>query len=237
VHVPTPGRITLGETTASELGVTSGDSVTLAGRTLVVDHVMADESYAHRQVAWASIEDWRKFLVDTHQPSSWATVLLIKGSPDIGALDSAEHTHTTSKWQSTLALEAFKSEVGSLGLMIAMLVVIAVLVIGIFFLVWSMQRQRDVAVLKAMGADTGWLARDALGQALLVLLLGTLIGIAATLGLEALASTTPIPFEMNPLSMLVPPIGMVLAGLLGALASLRQITRVDPNQALAAAAA
>ncbi|RRD34942.1 ABC transporter permease, partial [Leucobacter sp. OH2974_COT-288] len=60
---------------------------------------------------------------------------------------------------SLLALESFKSEIGSLGMMIGMLVVIATLVIGVFFLVWSMQRQRDIAVLKALGAKTSWLVR------------------------------------------------------------------------------
>ena len=43
--------------------------------------------------------------------------------------------------------KTFKSEVGSLGLMIAMLFGVSALVVGAFFTVWTMQRSGDVAVL------------------------------------------------------------------------------------------
>ncbi len=41
---------------------------------------------------------------------------------------------------------------------------ISALVIGTFFTVWTIQRNGDVAVLKAPGASTPNLLKDALGQ-------------------------------------------------------------------------
>jgi hypothetical protein len=56
--------------------------------------------------------------------------------------------------QSLTALGSFRSEIGSLLLlMVAMLFGISALVVGAFFTVWSIQRQLDVAVLKALGAS------------------------------------------------------------------------------------
>lgn len=236
-NVPSaPGTIVLGADTAKDLGVSAGDTLSLAGRSLMVADVVDPQAYSHQQLAWVQLDTFHDFLADTHRPEVYANVALVDGAPaDVAALDAATGTTTEPFLQSLLALEAFKSEIGSLGLMIGMLVAIAVLVIGVFFLVWSMQRQRDIAVLKALGASDGWLRRDALGQAVLVLVLGSGLGIGATLALGAAAGTA-VPFTLSWVTMALPAIGMVLAGLVGALVSLRQITRVDPLVALAAAA-
>lgn len=231
--------IVLGEKTAQELGVREGDSLILAGRELRVSNVIDDQFYSHRPVVWTNLEQWHTFLSDTHQPSTYANVLLIHGEAkdlNVAPIDAKAGTQSEGKYESLLALESFKSEIGSLGMMIGMLVLIATLVIGVFFLVWSMQRQRDIAVLKAMGATTRWLAVDAMGQALLVLALGAGTGIAVTLGLGLLVRDA-LPFVVNVPSIAGPAVAMVAAGILGALVSLRQITSIDPNSALQASAA
>lgn len=227
--------ITLGQSAAAALGVAAGDTVTLAGSDETVAAVIPDQYYSHREVVWASLDTWHSYLANTMQPESYATVLLVSGNAETVAADAAAGTVTEKMLPSLLALDSFKSEIGSLGMMIGMLVGIATLVVGVFFLVWSMQRQRDIAVLKAMGAKTLWLVKDALGQALVVLFLGAGIGIAATLGLGS-AVVRAMPFVINAPSLLLPAVVMILAGVVGALVSLRQITRVDPNTALQAAA-
>lgn len=230
--------IVLGSTTADEMGVTKGETITVAGSKLEVANVIEDQFYSHRAVAWTNLDTWHAYLKDMHQPDAYASVLLVNSSTDIDAkaADSAAGTTSEGTYSSLLALESFKSEIGSLGMMIGMLVVIATLVIGVFFLVWSMQRQRDIAVLKAVGATTRWLAVDAMGQALLVLVIGAGVGISTTLGLGLLVDGT-LPFEINTVSIVGPALAMVVAGVLGALVSLKQITSIDPNTALQASAA
>ncbi|NEK79580.1 MAG: ABC transporter permease, partial [Xanthomonas perforans] len=80
----------------------------------------------------------------------------------------------------------------------AMLFGVSALVVGAFFTVWTMQRAGDVAVLKALGASTPALVRDALGQALVVLVVGVGLGIGLTAALGALAGGA-LPFVLNPL--------------------------------------
>lgn len=228
-------HITLGKSIADDLGVAAGDTVTLAGRDMTVGELAEDTEFSHRDVAWVTTDTLHEYLESTRQPQAYANVLLVDGDPDVEALDAAQGTTTQALLPSLLAVEALKSEIGSLGMMIGMLMVIAVLVIGVFFLVWSMQRQRDIAILKALGASNRWISTDALGQALLVLVIGVGLGTGATVGLGLLVGTT-LPFVMNWLTLLVPSAGMVIAGLLGAYVSQRRITAVDPLVALASAA-
>ena len=95
---------------------------------------------------------------------------------DQAAANSAAGTVSTSRTGSFQALGSYKSENGSLMLMQAFLYGISALVIVAFLTVWTVQRTRDIAVLKAMGASGGYLLRDAITQAAIVLLAGAGIG-------------------------------------------------------------
>ena len=105
------------------------------------------------------------------------------------------------------------------------------LVVGAFFTVWSIQRQPDVAILKALGASNPMLVRDALGQAVLVLVAGVGVGIILTALLGAVAGTV-LPFVLSPLTTLVPAAAMIVLGLAGAAFALRSVTTTDPLTAL-----
>ncbi|MDU5962588.1 MAG: ABC transporter permease, partial [Dermabacter sp.] len=163
-RVPEAGKLVLSETTAESLGVKAGDTLDVSGETLTVSRVLKDEFHSHRPVAFADLTTWHDYLERTHQPQDYATALLVgEGGSDassaltdseVKTLDSDQSTTTKSLLPSLLAIGSFRSEIGSLAMMIALLVVISTLVIGVFFLVWSMQRQRDIAVLKAIGART-----------------------------------------------------------------------------------
>lgn len=56
------------------------------------------------------------------------------------------------------------------------LYVIAALVTGAFFLVWTIQRAGNIAALRAMGATKGFLLRDSLGQAVIILGASVIVG-------------------------------------------------------------
>ncbi len=112
---------------------------------------------------------------------------------------------------------------------------ISALVIGAFFTVWTIQRSGDVAVLKALGASTPYLLKDALGQAVVMLAIGTGLGTALAAGFGALISGGDVPFVLDAATVLVPAAIMILLGALGAALSIRRITAVDPLTALGSA--
>jgi putative ABC transport system permease protein len=136
--------------------------------------------------------------------------------------------------QSLSAIGSYSSENGSLQLIRAFLFAISAVVIGAFFTVWTIQRSGDIAVLKALGASDGYLVRDAVGQALVVLLAGTAVGagLAAAAGVVAAGA---VPFVLDVATLGPPLLAMVVLGLLGAVLSVRRITSVDPLVALGSA--
>lgn len=231
------GQIVLPEDAATSLGVGTGDTIELAGKQLTVAAVADTGQFSHTDIARVTLDDWRGYLRDTMQPERAASVLLVNGTIDHADTVAADSdTQAQGLLPSLLGLEAFKSEIGTLGMMIGMLFGISALIVGVFFLVWSMQRQRDISVLKALGAPMGWLRRDALAQAAFLLVVAIAVGSALALGLGALIAPVA-PFIVAWWTILPPALAMLVAGLIGALVSLRQINRVDPLVALNATAA
>jgi len=223
-------EVGLSAAAASDLGVGVGDRVTITGTTYRVASVGGDAWYSHTPVLAMTPDAWAA--ADRRLGGDGApTVLAVSGSPDWDAVAARTHTSAASHLGSLTALETFRSEVGSLALMIAMLFGVSALVVGAFFTVWTMQRAGDVAVLKALGASTGSLVRDALGQALVVLVVGIGVGTAAVVGLGALAGGA-LPFLLSPLTTLVPAVAMAALGLAGAAVALRTVTAADPLTAL-----
>ncbi|MFF1877956.1 ABC transporter permease [Leifsonia sp. NPDC058230] len=225
------GRLGLSDPAAEALEVTIGDDVTIAGTAYTVEKVGGDGWYSHTPVVQMTLHDWQAYSAATGNPDAYATVLAVTGSPDWDAADTANATVSKTPLGSLMALSAFRSEIGSLLLMVAMLFGISGLVIGAFFTVWTMQRKGDIAVLKALGASTRSLVRDALGQALIVLLLGIGIGLGLVAVFGALAGTA-LPFMLSPITTVLPGAIMIVLGLAGAAFALRSVTSADPLTAL-----
>jgi putative ABC transport system permease protein len=228
--------ISLNQDTADDLGVKDGDEVSLGGHHMTATITDNNGQYSHTEVAGVSLDVFHHYLKATKSPEKYATALLVDATPSaVDTVNAEAGTQSMSLFQSLLGLESFKSEIGTLALMIGMLFAISALVVGVFFLVWSMQRQNDVSVLKALGASNAWLRKDAVGQAALVLLIAILVGTGLALGLGAAISGVA-PFVVSWWTIAPPAVAMFIAGLIGSVVSLRQITRVDPLIALNAAA-
>ncbi|MEU9980613.1 ABC transporter permease [Streptomyces sp. NPDC050856] len=223
---------------AAGLGVAAGDGLTLAGRKVAVAAVRGDASFSHTPVVWTSLDTWRKTASPaggSDRPAATVIALNTSSATDVKATDEAAGTRTVPTDDSLSAIGSYTSENGSLQLMRGFLFAISALVIGAFFTVWTIQRGGDVAVLKALGASTADLLKDALGQAVVLLAGGTLIGTGVAAGLGAVISGTAVPFLLTPATVLLPAAVTVALGALGAALSVRHITAVDPLTALGSA--
>ncbi|MFG2569046.1 ABC transporter permease [Streptomyces sp. NPDC048567] len=226
-----PGEVVLSRGGADELGVRPGDRLTLGGREATVAAVAGDASYSHTPVVWTDLADWQR------SGDGRATVIALTttGGADLAAGDRAAGTRTLSLDDSLTAIGSYQAENGSLQLMRGFLFAISALVIGAFFTVWTIQRSGDVAVLKALGASTPYLLRDALGQAVVMLAVGTGLGTALASGIGALVAGGAVPFVLDAATVLVPAAVMIALGAAGAALSIRRITAVDPLTALGSA--
>ncbi|QVQ52670.1 ABC transporter permease [Spiractinospora alimapuensis] len=230
------GEVVVPEGFAEEEGIVPGDTMTVSGRELTVSAVAGDAYYSHMPALWTTLDTWRG-LDPGHtpdaEPGDEATVLAVEvdGDLDVAAADLAADTLSVDVADSLSAIGAFSSENGSLRMMLGFLYAISALVTGAFLTVWTIQRSGDIAILKALGASTRYLLRDALTQAFLVLTGGAVLGGALGVAVGA-AAATMVPFESTLATTLFPVAGMVALGMAGAALAVRRVTSVDPLTAL-----
>jgi putative ABC transport system permease protein len=163
-------------------------------------------------------------------------VIALRTTPgtSFAAADLAAGTKTTSREEAIKAVGSYTAENGSLTLMRGLLLAVSALVVGAFFTVWTIQRSADLAVLRAIGASTFFLIRDALAQALIVLTVGGVVGTALAVGAGFLAQRS-VPLVLNLGTTVTPLLTILAVGMVGAGLALRRITSVDPLTALGAA--
>jgi putative ABC transport system permease protein len=228
------GHAVLSADAAEELDARAGTTVTVAGHRLAVAAVAGHASYSHTPVVWTSLADWQQLTPGAGHDTATVVALATTGDADLAAADSTVGTHTVSRSDALDAIGSYSAENSSLQLMRVMLFAISALVIGAFFTVWTIQRSGDIAVLKALGAPTGYLLRDALGQAVALLAAGTAAGAGIAAGVGAVAAGT-VPIALSAGSVLFPAAALIALGALGAALSVRRITSVDPLNALGSA--
>ncbi|MEV0413684.1 ABC transporter permease [Streptomyces sp. NPDC050448] len=232
------GKAVLTEKAAKELGgLGAGGKLKIGPLELTVAAVSGTAAYSHTPVVWTDLNDWQRIGNPGSSVDTLATVIALDtaGSADLAAGDEAAATTAQTIDEALGAIGSYQAENGSLQLMRGFLFVISALVIGAFFTVWTIQRSGDIAVLKALGASTPYLLKDALGQAVVMLAIGTGLGTALAAGFGALISGGNVPFVLDTATVLVPAAIMIVLGALGAALSIRRITAVDPLTALGSA--
>ncbi|MEV7420201.1 ABC transporter permease [Streptomyces sp. NPDC089919] len=232
-----PGKAVLSQKAAAELGVAAGDRLALGGHELTVAAVAGSAAYSHTPVVWTTLDDWGRLGRGGPEQGPTATVIALEvtGAADLAAGDRAAGTKTEPLDEALTAIGSYTAENGSLQLMRGFLFAISALVIGAFFTVWTIQRSGDIAVLKALGASTPYLLKDALGQAVLMLAAGTGLGTGLAAAFGAVISGGDVPFVLDAPTVLVPAAVMIVLGVIGAALSIRRITAVDPLTALGSA--
>ncbi len=134
----------------------------------------------------------------------------------------------TERWS---ASASYQGEQLSLNLMIVMLYLISGLVLGAFFTVWTIQRLRSIAISSALGAARRVVIADALGQAVIVLVVGITVGSLLTIAVAGVAPDA-LPVVISLATTVYPALILAACGLAGAAVSLKPVLSVSPRTAL-----
>lgn len=218
---PSDDGVMLGSAQAEALGVDVGAVVTVGETRLRVTGIGETGSFAHTPVAFMTLRTWQSA---THSDQISA-VVFDGAAPDVAG------TVTLPMSSATDAVPGYSSEHGSLLAMQLLLLLISALVVGAFFAVWTIQRLRDLAVVRALGAGRAYLFRDGLGQALIVIIAGEGIGAGAALLLLTAVSDV-VPVGVTALTVMGPVLVLAVLGAVGAALAIRRVTTVDPVVAL-----
>ena len=230
VTPPSGGEVLVSEGIDDEMG-SDVRSIGIDGGQLAVAGHAGDLWHSHSPVVVTDLDTWR----DLAPRGGPATAMAVSAEAlDSGLVADGSGLAVVDDDGLVGALPSHRAENTSLNTMTYMLLAVTALVVGAFFAVWGMQRRRDVAVLKALGASTAAVVRDSIGQAAIVLTVGVGGGVAITTALGLLMAGS-VPFEVSAGTTLLPAVILAVLGLAGAAISLRPVVTADPNSALGAA--
>ena len=236
--------------TAKAEGVDLGTVVTLdrIGTQLkVVGFTDGQATFGHVDVAYLPLKTWQ--LIASGQAAAGApgaaqlsalnfdtaSVVAVQAKPgatlDLAAADTAAGTSSKPLSAAFNSSPGYEAETMTLSMIQVFLYAICALVVGAFFTVWTIQRKHEISVLRAIGASTGYLLRDGLAQAAILLVGFTGLGVAAGLGLGA-AMPDAMPFALEATPIAVATALTIGLGLIGAAVAVVRISRIDPLDAL-----
>ena len=227
-------------------GVHVGDRVTL-DRSSVALHVVGvapTATYGHVALVYAPIALWRQatygqvtggVLPPSAQGLASAAALQVRPGVDVSAVGRRLGVDIVTKQQAYAGSPGYVAETSTMSLIIDFLDVIAALIVGAFFTVWTIQRKADIGLMKALGASNGLVLRDALGQVALVMAAATAAGALVGSGIGSLIPGGTVPFALQTGAIVTAVVILAVAGLVGSLVAVRRIAAVDPIIALGAA--
>ena len=230
--------------TLQDEGIAIGDTITidrLETKLNVVGFADGQRTFGHVDIAYLPLDVWQEIHSGARsgepvKPEAYeeASVIVARTAdkPDTGSLSAQSGLDVRTLKESFDSSPGYTAEMMTLTMIKWFLYVIAALVTGAFFLVWTIQRAGSIATLRAMGATKGFLLRDSLGQAVVILAVSILSGALIAVGLGSLLEQTAMPYATEFSSVLGGSAILFVSGLIGALVAVYRVTRTNPLQAL-----
>jgi putative ABC transport system permease protein len=241
---PAAGEVYADESLRSE-GVEEGSVLRLGpdrSEVLVVGFI-EDSQYSGQGSLWGSLDTWREVLA-ANRPGASAgegTVqALVVRAPDggerdlVSAVDEATGGATDSFTidGAVAAVPGVSQQRSVFNQIIGVTIVIAVVVIALFFALLTVERTGLYGVLKAIGASSSSIFAGVLFQAVTVALVASAVGIVAAVALDAAIPAGSIPFVVTLPRLATTAVSLLLAAVIGCTFSLRRVLRVDPAAAI-----
>ncbi|MBO0898756.1 ABC transporter permease [Cellulomonas sp. zg-ZUI22] len=231
---------------AQDEGVALGDVLTIdrVGTELEVVGFTTDQrTFGHMDIGFLHLRTWQEIhsatvpgQQATAEAYDAASVVALRGVdgalPDLAAGDADAGTSARTIKDAFDSSPGYTAEIMTMQLIQGFLYAISALVVGAFFTLWTVQRTRELAVMRAMGASTRFLLGDGLAQAAILLVVSVGAGLAVGLGLGSLLVGTGMPFELESGPIATGALLLLGLGLLGAAVATVRIARVDPLTAL-----
>lgn len=128
------------------------------------------------------------------------------------------------------ALGPIESAVSSIDLIRILLWFVAAIVMGAVIFLTALERERDFAVLKAVGASGRALGAGLALQAAIIAVVAALLGAVAA---KLIEPSFPLPVSIPGSSLVLVPVIALVVGLVAALFGVRKVSRTDPAEAFA----
>ncbi len=222
-------------------GVNVGDTLAVdrSDVTLTVAGVAPKATYGHVDTVYVSLPVWQQISrLEPDDGTVTASAVAIRGgdAADLERAATAADLEVVTRTEAYAGSPGYSAETSTMSLIRGFLYLISAMILGSFFTVWTIQRRSEIGLQKALGASTGAVLRDALGQVLIVLTVATAAGATIGFGLGKLIEGGEVPFALDIPTVLGAAAILIVSGTVGMLVGVRKVTSVDPIIALGAAA-
>ncbi|HAN72639.1 MAG TPA: hypothetical protein DCQ36_13760, partial [Actinobacteria bacterium] len=222
----------------TDQGLTIGSVVSVGGVDADVVGIVSDASYQLQGTVWTSVDTWRQ-MRDAVRPELRglpdginAVALITAPGTDTGALSEAVPGITVLTAEATgLAIPGVEQQASTLNAIIYTTLAVAALVVALFFALLVLEKRELFAALKALGSSTLRLGGGVIVQAAVASVLGVVLG-ALVARLFGLVIPPEVPTLFRTDTLVTIAVFTVVAGVVGALFSLRRIARIDPATAI-----
>lgn len=136
-----------------------------------------------------------------------------------------------TKSEAINGMPGYTAENGTIMMMLVFLIVISAFVIAVFFYVLTIQKTQQFGVMKAIGASNGFIAKAIVSQVFVLSFFSILLGIALTY-LTAMVFPEEMPFNLDPVLVIIYGIVLLVISVGSSLFSVRRISKIDPLTAL-----
>jgi putative ABC transport system permease protein len=206
-----------------------------------------DTNFSGQAGLWTTLETWREVLSanrpDAQVANDVVQALLLRGEPGTDltqlaiALDlsTGGTTRTLTIPEAINAIPGVTEQQATFTQIIGVTVVIAVVVIALFFALLTVERTSLYGVLAALGARARTLFAGVIIQAVVVTTIACLISAILLLIADLAIPPGSIPLEVTASRLILSTILLLIAAIAGCAFSLRRILRIDPASAIGSA--
>ena len=223
-------------------GVEIGMTILLGPARTPVEVVgfVSDTSFNGQGGLWGSEATWRSTLTENRPDAQladgvWQALVVRGGGSDIaGQIDAATSGATDSYTVSDAvnAIPGVEEQQGTFNQIIGVTIAVALVVIGLFFALLTVERLSLYGVLKALGAKSLTIFGGLMVQAVVVTLIASTIAAVLVLLLDLVIPPGSIPIFVSAGSILSSAALLLLAAAVGCSFSLRRVLKVDPASAI-----
>jgi putative ABC transport system permease protein len=225
-------------------GVEVGQTILIGPARTPVEIVgwVADTAYNGSGGVWTNVTTWRT-VVEANRPGlvladGVSQSLVVRGDGDpaaiVASIDSVlgDRAFALTVDDAAEAIPGVKEQRGTFNQILGVTVVIALVVIALFFALLTVERTGLYGVLKAIGARSRTIFAGLVAQAIVVTAVAAAIAGALVIVLDALIPPGSIPLAISPARIVLSVALMLAAAVAGSAFSLRRILHVDPAAAL-----
>ena len=222
-------------------GIEEGMTVLLGPARSPVEVIgfVEDTSFNGQGGMWTSVETWRQILADNRPDAQLADgvfqALIVRGDDGVEALidgASAGRTDSYTIDEAVNAVPGVQEQSSTFNQIIGVTIVIALVVIALFFALLTVERTALYGVLKALGARSSTIFAGLVVQAVVVTLVAATVAGVAVVALDLAIPPGSIPLSITAERIIVSVVRLLAASVIGSGFSLRRVLRVDPAAAI-----